>query len=90
MFPKLLKTLFISIIILFQYQLWFAEVNIFTWFSINRNIKKEQQLLNEAENQLKTVKDRINEINVKDEEIEAIARREHGLIKKDEIFVKYD
>jgi cell division protein FtsB len=90
MISKLLKAIFICLIILFQYQIWFGETNIFTWLSLNRSIGNENKSLNESEEQIKVVRERLKDIKTSEQEFEAIARREHGLIKKNEVFVPYE
>ncbi|HLD84714.1 MAG TPA: cell division protein FtsB [Coxiellaceae bacterium] len=85
---KLILGAFIVLLLLLQYEFWFSDGGMRTVWSLQRNIADQNKINAQLEQRNQVLIAQIKDLQSGDAAIEAHARNDLGMIKKDEVFYR--
>ena len=85
---KYLIGFFIIIIIVIVYSMTSSQNSLFTYFKLEKEVKKNKEILNYLQKQSKEIQDKIKKLESNDlEYLDQLARDKHDLSDPDEIII---
>ena len=85
---KYLIGFFIIIIIVIVYSMTSSQNSLFTYFKLEKEVKKNKEILNSLQKQSKEIQDKIKKLESNDlEYLDQLARDKHDLSDHDEIII---
>ena len=85
---KYLIGFFIIIIIVIVYSMTSSQNSLFTYFKLEKEVKKNKEILNSLQKQSKEIQDKIKKLESNDlEYLDQLARDKHDLSDPDEIII---